>query len=294
VTPSILRRDGEQRRSVALSAFVNSPSTDSMRPLRGAMIVVTRAASRAEQLIAPLEALGAQVLTYAATRVVTRDTAALLCATRALGRYDWAVFTSATSVTLTFEAATANGVTLADWSHTKIASVGSATSAALRECGLTVALEPETFVAEALVGAFAAGVDLAGARILYPTAVGARSVVSEGLSALGAMVDRIEAYESVASDDDVSAVRDALRLGLVHAVTLTASSAVDAWVTAMAPVHAAADAVSIGPVTTQAARAAGMRVVAEALPSTIDGLVDAVVRTIGMHRDGAFLTTETS
>jgi uroporphyrinogen-III synthase len=279
---------------VVVCAIVSDALTDSTRPLRGATIVVTRAALRAEQLIAPLEALGAHVLTYAATRVVPRDTATLLCATRALGRYDWAVFTSATSVALTIEAATANGITLADWSHTRIAAVGSATGTALRERGLTVALEPTTFVAEALVEAFAASIDLRGSRVLYPTAVGARSALSDGLRSLGATVDRIEVYESVTTEEDASAVRAALRDGAVHAVTLTASSAVDAWVAAMSPVHAAADAVSIGPITTQAARAAGMRVVAEAMPSTLDGLVDAVVRTIGMQRDGLSHFTQTS
>jgi uroporphyrinogen-III synthase len=279
---------------VAARAIVTSALPDSTLPLHGATIVVTRAATRAEQLVAPLEALGARILTYAATKIVTRDTATLLCATRALGRYDWAVFTSATSVALTFEAATVNGITLADWSHTRIAAVGSATSTALRERGLTVALEPETFVAEALVDAFAAHVEMRGSRVLYPTAVGSRSVLNDGLRSLGATVDRIDIYESVTTAEDTAAVRGALRDGLVHVVTLTASSAVNAWVAAMSPVHAAADAVSIGPITTQAARAAGMRVVAEAMPSTLDGLVDAVVRTIGMQRDAQSHSTRTS
>jgi uroporphyrinogen-III synthase len=256
------------------------------RPLLGATIVVTRAAARAEQLVSPLEALGAEVLVYAATRVVLHDQHALLSATRSLARYDWVVFTSATSVALTFDAASQNGVTIVDWAHTRIAAVGTATASALLERGANVQLVPERFVAESLLDAFRAQVDLAGAMVLYPTASGARAVITDGLRALGATVDRIDAYESVASDNDISAVLHALRDGRVNAVTLTATSAVDAWVNAMMPLHTAADVVSIGPITTQAARAAGLRVAAEAMPSTVDGVVDAVVRMYSAQRTG--------
>ena len=255
------------------------------RPLAGATIVVTRAAARADQLVTPLETLGATVLTYAATRVIPRDVDGLQLAARQLARYDWVVFTSATAVALTFEATADCGVSAADWSHTRVAAVGSATASAIRERGVEPTLVPERFVAEGLLEAFAARGDVAGTTMFYPAAAGARRDLVDGLVRLGATVDRIEAYDSVATDEDVAAVRAALRDGRVHAVTMTASSAVTAWVGAMAPLHDVADVVSIGPVTTQAARAAGMRVAAEAMPSTLDGLVAAVVRAIRAQRD---------
>ena len=255
------------------------------RPLDGATVVVTRAASRADQLVAPLQALGATVLTYAATRVVARDVAGLQRAARQLARYDWVVFTSATAVAMTFDATEECGVTPADWVHTRVAAVGTSTADAIRERGVEPTLVPERFVAEGLLEAFAARGDVAGTTMLYPAAAGARRELTDGLVRLGATVDRIEVYDSVATDEDVAAVRAALREGRVHAVTLTASSAVTAWVHAMSPLHDVADVVSIGPVTTQSARAAGMRVGAEAMPSTLEGLVAAVVRAVGAQRD---------
>lgn len=258
---------------------------DARRPLSGATVVVTRAATRSETLVAPLQSLGATVLTYASTQIVERDVAALRDAARQLARYDWVVFTSATAVAMTFEATEAIGITSADWARTKIAVVGSATAHALRERGAEPSLLPERFVAESLMEAFTARDDVRGTRVLYPSAAGARPVLCNGLSALGATVDRIDAYESVATHADVSEVRAALREGRISVVTLTASSAVTAWVQAMAPDHDRAEAVSIGPVTTQAARAAGMRVAAEAMPSTLDGLVAAVVRAVRAQRD---------
>lgn len=259
--------------------------SDALRPLRGATIVVTRSADRADQLVAPLEALGAVVLCCAATRIEARDVAALRRAACELARYDWVIFTSATSVKLMFDATEACGISVDHWAHTSIAAVGTSTASAIRERGATPTLVPDRFLAEGLLDAFAARGNLVGATMLYPAAAGARAELCEGLRALGARVDRIEAYDSVATDGDVADVVIALREGRVNAVTLTAKSAVDAWVAAMGSARDLADVVSIGPITTQAAHAAGLRVAAEAMPSTMEGLVAAVVRAVRAQRD---------
>jgi uroporphyrinogen-III synthase len=259
--------------------------TPDARPLDGATIVVTRAAARAEHLVAPLEALGARVLTYAATRIVPRDEDGLRRAARELARYDWVVFTSATSVAMTFDATEACGIVAANWKHTRVAVVGASTANAVRARGVEPTLVPERFVAEGLLEAFIAAGNVQGTTMLYPAAAGARPELGDGLRALGATVHQVEAYDTIATDDDVAEVHAALRDGRVNAVTLTAKSAVEAWVAAMGEMHGLADVVSIGPVTTQAAHAAGMRVAAEAMPSTIEGLVAAVVRAVRAQRD---------
>ncbi len=255
------------------------------QPLAGATIVVTRAASRADTLVEPLEALGAEVLSYAATQIVPRDVAGLQRAASTLARYDWVVFTSATAVAMTFDASEGCGITAEQWRHVKVATVGSSTANAVRARGVEPTLVPERFVAEGLLEAFEARGGVDGMRMLYPSAAGARRELRDGLHAMGATVDQVEAYDTVATDADVADVRAALREGRVDAVTLTARSAVEAWVVAMGEAHQLADVVSIGPVTTQAAHAAGMRVAAEAMPSTIEGLVAAVVRAIRAQRD---------
>lgn len=254
-------------------------------PLAGATIVVTRAASRASSLVTPLEALGAAVLTYAATRIVPRDEPALLRAAAGLARYDWVVFSSAVSVMLTCDATEACGVVASQWAHTRVACIGSATADALRERGIEPTLVPQRFVAEGLLEAFERQGGLDRMAVLYPAAAGARPELADGMRALGADVDVLTIYDSVITNDDVDIVRAALREGRVDAVTLAASSAVDGWVQAMSPLHDLADIVSIGPITTQAAQAAGLRVAAEASPSTIEGLVAAVVRAIEAQRD---------
>ncbi len=254
------------------------------QPLAGSTILVTRAAARAGRLIALLEQRGARVLSYAATEIVLRDIDGLMEAARHLARYDWVVFTSATAVGLTFDATEACGVTAADWAFTRVAVIGSGTAQAVRERGVEPTLMPDTFVAEDFLHELIAHGDVAGSHVLYPVATGARPHLYAGLQEHGAVVDRVEVYSSVPSNDHIDDVRATLAASQVDLVTLTASSAVHAYATAMDPMYKWTDAVSIGPITTQAAATAGIRVVAEAVPSTLDGLVAAVVRAIDDKR----------
>ena len=57
----------------------------------------------------------------------------------------------------------------------------------------------ERFVAEALLDALRDRGDVRGARVLYATAEGARDVLPDGLAELGASVDRVHLYRSVAN-----------------------------------------------------------------------------------------------
>jgi len=286
--PLARRRDNERLRASKPIVRARSETGEATVDLAGVTIVVTRAADRADDLRTSLELHGARVITFAATRIVPCDGERLEDLERALStlaRFDWVVFTSVTSVALTFDCAASCGVSTADWGATQIAVVGSATAAAVRERGLPVAIVPERFVAEGLLDAFASRDILHGANVLYPAASGARAVLAEGMRALGATVHQLPIYNSVVSDDDSSPVHAALSAGQLDLVTLTAASAVDAWVGAMAPSHTVVDAVTIGPVTTQAASKAGVRVVAEAAPSTLEGLVAAVVRAVQAQRE---------
>ena len=95
---------------------------------------------------------------------------------------------------------------------------------------------------------------------------------------MGATVDVVHLYESVADVAGASALRERLLSGGVDVVTLTAGSSVRALVDAVgAGAASQAQLVSIGPATSAAIRAAGLTVHAEAKESTLDGLVRAVV-----------------
>jgi uroporphyrinogen III methyltransferase / synthase len=248
------------------------------RPLFGCRIVVTRAHTPSSTLAARLTEAGAEVIDMPATRIVALDQSPLLAAIRRLPTYEWVVFTSQNAVELFWEALHKQGVDARAFSRAKLAAVGPATADALLDRGLVVDVTPQRFVAEGLLDVFRARDDVRGARVLYAAAEGARDVLPTGLSALGAHVDVVPIYRTERVADDVSPVRSRLELHEVDLVTFTSASAVHAFV-ATVGIEAArhAPAASIGPVTTEAARDAGLDVRAEASESTIPGLVDAVV-----------------
>jgi uroporphyrinogen-III synthase len=247
------------------------------RPLDGATIVITRASDGADALRAPLEALGARVIVLAATRIVPRNLEQLDGQLSQIEHYHWVVCTSPTAVRLLFERAAVLDVT-ATLATRQFAVIGTGTAHALARHGAVAAVVPTAHVAESLVAALGARHDVEGTRVLYPVAVGARDLVADALQEQGAGVARIEIYESEVHAADAGPVLDALKHGRVTAVVLLAPSAVRGWLAAVGAQAPLAPVVSMGPITSDAARAAGLWVATEASPSTLDGVVQAVVR----------------
>jgi len=251
------------------------------RPLFGKRVLVTRARSQAASLSARIAAQGGEVVEMPATRIEPLDPAPLDAAVRALDGYQWAVFTSQNAVRFFWQALRSAGRDARAFGSCRVAAIGPATASALLEIGVAVDLEPDRFVAEAMLEAMRAHGGLAGARVLYCCARGARDVLPAGLRESDAVVDVVPVYESVPDMEDADRLRARLVARDVDVVTFTSASAVAAFVDAVgADAARTILAVSIGPITSEAARAAGIRVVGEASPSTIDALVAAVERAL--------------
>lgn len=252
------------------------------RPLLGARVVVTRAQSAASALSAKLAGLGAEVIEMPVTRIEPLDPAPLAGAIARLNDYGWLVFTSQNAVAMFWAAVRDDARGVRALADRKVAAVGPATSEALAGLGIAVDVMPGRFVAEDLLAALGARDDVKGGRVLYLAARGARDVIPVGLRALGARVDVVALYESVPDAAGAAAMRERLLHGGVDVVTFTAASAARAFVGAVgADAAARARLVSIGPVTSDAVRAAGLKVSTEAESATIDGLVRAVVASQG-------------
>ena len=247
------------------------------RPLFGKTIVVTRARSQSASLSDRLGALGADVVEIPATRIEPVESPAIAESIERLSDYRWAIFTSQNAVRLFWNALRATGRDARSLAGVKVAAVGPATADALLDVGIVTDLSPERFVAEALLDALRDRGDLRGARVLYATAEGAREVLPDGLAELGASVDRVHLYRSVANTDGADALKRRIAAG-VDLVTFTSASSVSAFADAVGRDAAAGvRGASIGPITTTAARAIGIDVVIEAKDSTIPGLVSAIV-----------------
>ncbi len=103
-------------------------------------------------------------------------------------------------------------------------------------------------------------------------------MVVPGLTAKGWRVDDVVAYRTVAGEVDPAAVA---RARVADAVAFTSSSTVERTVDLLGIDGVPPVIASIGPVTSGAARAAGLDVTAEASPHTLDGLVGALVAALG-------------
>ena len=247
------------------------------RALFGKRIVVTRAAQQASALSGKLADLGAEVIEMPATRIARLDAAPLRVILGDLDHYGWLMFTSRNGVELFWENLLASGRDARSLAGVRIAAVGTATAGALLERGIAVDIVPDRFVAEGLLAKLSERDDVAGARILYVTAEGARDVLPEGLTAMGAEVDVIPLYRSITDGKGSAKLAKRIDAGQVDLITFTSASGVRAFVDAVGSENARrVPAASIGPQTSEALRDAGIEINVEATESTIEGLVSAI------------------
>ena len=259
------------------------------RPLHGRRIVVTRARAQASGLATTLRGLGAEVVELPAIRIESRlASEEVRKVVERIGEYSLICVTSPNGAHFLFEALEAAGLDAralggaekqqvqkgaADRTGALVAAIGPGTARALTEHGIRADIVPECFVAEAMVEALA-GVEIAGRKVLVARAAEARDVLPDSLRERGAEVDVVALYETVREQPATEAIEAAQGADYV---TFTSSSTVRNLTEALGDRFPAARIVSIGPVTSEAARAAGLEVHAEADPHDIDGLLTALL-----------------
>ncbi len=245
------------------------------RPLHGRTVVVTRARAQASGLAAALRALGAEAIELPAIRIVPRiDSPEVRDAVHDLHSYALVCLTSPNGVRLLFEAMANEGRDARALANATVAAIGPGTAAALAERGVIADVVPERFVAEALVQALA-DLDIADRPVLVARAAEARDALPDALRERGARVDVVALYETVAEEPEAEAVEAAQGADYV---TFTSSSTVRNFVAAVGDrFPRGARVVSIGPVTSEAAREAGLEVDVEAARHDPSGLVDALL-----------------
>jgi uroporphyrinogen-III synthase len=125
---------------------------------------------------------------------------------------------------------------------------------------------------------------LRGQRILIARASIARDVIPHALRAAGAAVDVVDAYRNVMPESAPALLRHALEKG-IDAAAFTSSSSVTHLAEAARqagisfPFPGVA-AISIGPITSKTLRDLGWEPAAEASPSDVPGLIQAVAQTL--------------
>ncbi len=248
------------------------------RPLFGKRIVVTRTREQAGELSKALRDLGADVIELPTIRIEgppdRREFAELVTHAH---EYDWLVFTSPNGVERFFDAFFASYADARSLGNPRIAAIGEGTAKKIREYRFAVDLIPERFVAEGLIDAFKKE-DVENLTMLWVKAAETRDIVGEGLTALGAIVDNCVAYQTVAETEDPTGARARLEEEGADMITFTSSSTVEHFFALGLDWPEGCAAASIGPVTSDTLRKAGMKPALEAPKHDIPGLTAAIVK----------------
>ena len=247
------------------------------RPLSGKRIVITRTRKQASALSSKLRALGAQVIELPTIRIEPpNDLRSFAELVQDAHIYDWIVFTSANGVEAFFEIFFKLYDDVREIGAARIAAIGPATAQRVKDFHLHVDLQPEEFVAEAVVKEFQKQGSIENLRILLVGAEKTRDVLLKELSALGAIVDQAFAYRTVPETRDTTGARRQLAKEGADLITFTSSSTVENFLALGLPWPKGMQVASIGPITSKTARDHGLKIAVEAHQHDIDGLVQVI------------------
>jgi len=250
------------------------------RPLFGQRIVVTRTREQASELSSQLRELGAEILEIPTIKIVApEDHRAVVDAILGLNSYSWIVFTSPNGVSMFFDFFFKAFEDLRDIGGVRIAAVGPATAAKLKELHLKVDVTPEKYLASEIAEAMNNYESLENLSVLLLRAEVANQDLPEKLVEIGAIVDDVACYKTVPETTDITGVAEDFTGNGADWITFTSSSTVESF-------HQRFDLVevrkkfpkirlaSIGPETSKALVHLGFQPDVEATKHSIPGLVE--------------------
>ncbi|MFK8182620.1 MAG: uroporphyrinogen-III C-methyltransferase [Phormidesmis sp.] len=257
------------------------PPSDTPKSLAGNTILVTRAASQSGQFSELLRAKGANTIDFPALVIQAPETwEPVDKAIATLSAFDWLILTSANAVNYFLDRLLHQGKDFRALASLKIAVVGKKTNAVLTQRGLVADFTPPKFVADSLIENFPE--NPAGLKLLFPRVEqGGRAVLVQEMTAKGAAVTEVAAYESACPERIHPAAKVAIENRAVSAITFASSKTVrhfaqlmqqtfgDDWLAQLEGIAIA----SIGPQTSRDCQSLLGKVTVEAEEYTLSGLV---------------------
>ncbi len=253
-------------------------------PLFGKRIVVTRRSEQSGTFAHRLTELGADVLEVPTIKLTlpTEKDAIVDCLLE-LNSYDWFVFTSANGVTTFFDLFFKRFQDLRDLGGARIAAVGPKTAAKLRELHLQVDLQPKEFIGRKIAEEFVKFQNIENVKMCLLRAEVANKELPDALQEMGAIVDDIAIYKTVAETEDRAGAGARLLAEGADWVTFTSSSTVEHFharfdLPKLVKLFPQLKIASIGPETSKAISALGLKPALEAKEHTTDGLIAALLK----------------
>lgn len=235
------------------------------KPLFGKRILVTRASTQTSKLADALKNLGASVMSKPMINIKALEVADDSLSN--LSTYQYLIFTSTNGVHRFFELLQSHRMDSRALYHNRLVCIGEPTAKALLNHGVKADLIPDRHVAEGLVDLLQP-ILTENDRVLIPRSKNGRSLLIDELRKI-CTVDELHVYETKATEETVD--------GKYDYVTFTSASTVSNFFyknTLMGK------AVSIGPITSEALRQRIEDTFIESDHSTIESLIDAIVKDV--------------
>lgn len=248
------------------------------RPLFGRSVVVTRARDRISELAVRIRAAGGTAIEVPVSRTDPLDSDRPEVKGPldrfANGDFDLVCFTSPTGVTSFFDLIEVRGLDSRAFAGCELAAIGPGTARELSDRGLKADHLPDRFVTEGMLKALE-DVPMDGRRVLVARAEVGRDLLPDTLRERGAEVTVMPVYRMVPEKPSKSNLERAAKADFI---TFTSASSVRNLVAtgAIDPARFGPRVITIGPVTSAAARDAGFDVAIEAERHDLEGLVEAI------------------
>jgi len=201
------------------------------KPLEGRTVIVTRAASQAEELTKVLEGYGANVIACPTIEIRELDNYERLDeALDHLYGYDWLILTSANGVEFFIKRLITHGLKIEDLDEIRVCAIGQRTADKLHEAHVHVDVLPSQSTAEgvfATLSEFVGGAErLRGLNLLLPRALVGREHLPKALEEAGARVDVVPAYQTVLPEDLDRGKLSAMLAGSGDCIAFTSPSTI--------------------------------------------------------------------
>ena len=250
------------------------------RPLFGTSVLVAGSKRTSAKLRRRMSILGAEVITQPAIQVAEPSSWTSVDTTLAnLGEYDWLVFTSGNGVDGLVNRVIREKGDVRPLARVKLGALGKGTAERLGHYHLKADLAPDRVDAGPLADTLMEGAE-SGAVLLARSEEG-RSILAEELEERGAAVDQVSVYRTVEVEKPNEDVADALEAGEVSWIAVTSSPTARSLVKLYGESLKKARIVSISPLTSATLKELGYEATVEAVPHTVDGLIDAIIPTSG-------------
>ena len=255
------------------------------RPLFGQVIGIARPEEQADDTALRAVELGAQPLVLPTIEIAPPDNWEEVDAILSrLNEYDWIVFTSVNGVNGLLGRLLESGRDMRAIAKSRLAAIGPSTAAALRKYSLRADLVPTEFRAEALAREL--GPHVAGKNVLWARASRGRDVLPVELAAAGATLKQLVVYQNRDVDRLPASSLLPFERGEVNWIGLSSPSIARSLARLLTDdakswLGNKTKLASISPVTTAAAREAGLPIAAEAVEFTWEGLFQAMIISSG-------------